>query len=141
MANRQQRRAAQRNGLGDMLGQLAAKAGQANEPEPEDLNNLPKPNTQTIDRESGKIIWDWYLDQFTVTSELTTADNSYDVHIKRLSGDGLADSWEMYPETAKIVGQALVSAWNWKDIWKVHAGGFIAKELGIPEPKEDNGDE
>lgn len=143
MANRQQRRAAAKSGAGpefrDLLNKLQDAAARAKaedtDDEADDLNILPKPDKQEIKRPLGTIEWDWNCtENITVRSILVQGSHAYNVFIETT----VDFEYPLCAEEAKIVGQALVSAWNWRDVWQFHAGGFIARDMGLVEPEEDS---
>lgn len=139
MANRQQRRAAQKGGMQAIVeGLQKAAAKQTPEDEAEDLNILPKPNKQEIKKDLGLIEWYWYCGLYTVHSCLQTPTGEYKIELTGASGETPQQIFE--PEEAKMVGQALLSAWNWQEIWQMHAGSFIAADMGLGAPVVDSDD-
>lgn len=133
----------------DILGGIAQKLKergeqmqeqQGDDEEVEDLNILPFPNSQNIYGNNGTIVWEWIVnEEVTVTAVLYTKDDTpeggntgfkkgdYNI-VQHTCDDSGENDWT--PEDAKILGQALISASNWKNIWRDHAGKFIAQELG-----------
>ncbi len=108
-------------------------------PEGSDLANvLPKPETQEIG--DGIIAWRWTLCDGSVTIEslLATRDDNqanmrkdeYTVNLKMPESN--KGTYILNGEVAKNLGQAILSAYNWKDIWKLHAGDFLLEELSRP---------
>lgn len=98
-------------------------------------NVLPKPNTQDIG--DGVIVWRWeVLDgAVMIESVLATRDDNQ-AHLSKdeyvVSIDLPASEtgkYSFYDDSAKEVGQAILSAWNWKEIWKLHAGDFLLETL------------
>lgn len=148
MANRERRRRPQKKGapgIGAFLQNLkdnAEKQNAANqESEPEDLNILPLPSTQDVGPAS--ISWNWYPTSFVnVIGLLFTKGaapdkrGTYTVRVSGLESSSLANPVELTGDDAKLIGQALISAWNYKNVWKHHAGSFIEREqMGEYAPK------
>lgn len=146
-----------KQGLGDILSQMGQRARQAQQQQPsqqeaEDLNVLPLPATQDVIQKS-MIVWKWPINNdFSVVATLYTKDTpegkevgSYEVELLTPGKDEPFEINFDVPEVAKFVGQALISAWNYKNIWKLHAGEFLERELMQPasegcSPEEpDNG--
>jgi hypothetical protein len=50
---------------------------------------------------------------------------------------GEENSYSMSLEVSKEFGKAMLSAYNWKEIWKLHAGDFLLEELS-QEPEPDH---
>ena len=146
-----------KQGLGDILSQMGQRARQAQQQQPpqqqaDDLNVLPLPATQEI-IQNCMIVWKWPIDNdFSIVATLYTKDvrnegyaGDYIVQLLTPGKDDLFEINFTVPEIAKFVGQALISAWNYKNIWKLHAGEFLERELMQPasegcSPEEpDNG--
>lgn len=118
----------------EALKSAAAQGNGSGSDEAEDLNKLPKPTEQKIDKEQGYIEWSWGCGStdYKVVSSLNTVTGEYYVTIQRVVTSAQTPGvFGMSGDDAKIVGQALVSAWNWQEIWQMHAGEFIAREMGI----------
>lgn len=122
--------------------QQAATEMQNGEPE-EDLNVLPFPESQNIS-DTG-IEWVWpvfgstiFVYGFLFTRDVDSAegnvkDNTYrhgkkGDYIVQLKMPGNHEVWGI-SDCAKELGQAMVSASNWVNIWKDHAGMFLEKQL------------
>ena len=91
--------------------------------ESDDLNILPLPTTQRVGTHS--LTWTWTCDTTLVVSTLDVVEDRYHVTLRRTS-------WgEEYlaGDNAKILGQALISAWNWKNVWKQHAGELLLRTM------------
>lgn len=98
----------------------------------DDLNILPFPISQTIDQEYGEITWKWDTwsspEPETSPQVIAILETRVDRYTVKIEGStSLQDS--LSPENAKMLGQALVSAWNWKEIWQSHAGSFLLKSM------------
>lgn len=168
MANREQRRAAQK-GAGtkfiEGLAQAAAKASENQQaknnvdydddegvPEPEDLNILPLPNYQEI--VSGKWMqWCWIIADgqtvggIKVFGILYLSDvgggkrkGEYEVQLclGKHHGSTEENVFHLAPGLTKEIGQALISAQNWQNIWKQHAGTYLEAEWFGPSEKPSN---
>lgn len=134
-------------GLVERLNEAAKKAQQAAQedsmPPKEDLNILPFPLSQQIKRNDcgAWLQWEWEPVGMgiKIIGLLYTQDSSwpdsgiedkpqghYEVQLS-LPTDDYVHTFD--PVIAKGIGQSLIAAWNWKDIWKEHAGTFLEKEL------------
>lgn len=98
------------------------------------LNMLPKPDSQSIG--NGIIVWQWIVEDKVFiqsvlatrnTNELGLEKDGYLVTVKMPESDDF--SYSMFDETAKDIGQALLSAWNWQNVWKLHAADFLLESL------------
>lgn len=104
------------------------------------INVLPKPDTQEIG--DGVIVWRWTLlnGSAVVESVLAFKENNqqnlnkdeYVVSVKLPGSEN--GTYSFYDDTSKAVGQAILSAWNWKTIWKLHAGDFLLESLSDEQP-------
>lgn len=103
------------------------------------VNMLPKPDSQEIG--NGFIMWRWapegaVIESFLVTrhvNDLGLDKDSYVVNLRLPESEEF--SWAMFDDVAKGIGSSLLSAWNWKNIWKLHAGDFLL-EVMSQEPVE-----
>ncbi|AKU45379.1 hypothetical protein MADRUGA_90 [Mycobacterium phage Madruga] len=103
--------------------------------EGEDLNLLPFPVTQEICAKW--IHWKWEpCGDVNVWGILYTKDYEDDgtVHKKgdyevQFSPKNIASIGSFSQEHAKAIGHALMSAANWKNVWKEHAGKFLEMSL------------
>lgn len=99
------------------------------------VNVLPKPDTQDIG--DGVIVWRWNLlnGSVVIESVLATrqpnqqnlAKDEYVVSLKLPESEN--GTYSFYDDTSKDIGQAILSAYNWKSIWKINAGDFLLEEL------------
>ena len=109
---------------------------------PEDFNTLVLPNKQEIKED--RIKWTWevheYVNpdedenpltvQYTITGELFTKDTLKGEYYVEFGGDeSPALPIKFVGDESKNVGKALISAWNYHNVWKDHAGYFIEKEV------------
>lgn len=107
------------------------------------VNVLPKPDTQEIG--DGVIVWRWtLLDGSTIVESVLAfkeknqqnlSKDEYVVSLKLPSSEN--GTYSFYDDTSKAVGQAILSAWNWKAIWKLHAGDFLLESLSEEQPYHD----
>ena len=144
MPNRAARRQAKKQVLGNIFSEMAKRAKEAQaqkQPEEnmeEDLNILPLPESQRI-IEKSMIVWTWPInDDFEVISifYLVEQDEKFpgDYEVK-FTGPGEFDFDTITFDSvdiAKKIGQALISASNYKNVWKLHAGTFLERELVQP---------
>lgn len=134
---------AEKNGLAQLLDKVAEGLSKAkkNVAVGEDVANiLPKPVSQEIG--DGVIVWTWMVPgDITVESVLATRNNNqsklekgeYVVGVKLPESEN--STYALHGDTAKDLGQAILSAWNWKNIWRVHAGDYLLDVLSFePEP-------
>ena len=138
MPNRAARRQAKKKGFGEALSEFAQRAKDAQQqqgqPQGDDLNVLPLPATQDVIQDC-MIVWKWPINNsFEVVAVLYTKDTpegnkagDYEVELGAFSTINFSAS-----EEAKFVGQALISAWNYQNIWKLHAGEFMERQLMQP---------
>lgn len=134
----------EKNGFAQFLDGLMEKRNKSND---DVLNILPKPDSQVISE--GLIVWQWRLDSCVVESVLATRNTNplnlekdkYVVNIQMPKTEECL--YSLFGDTAKEIGQALLSAWNWQKIWKLHAGDFLLEVLSqeptecvLPEPPE-----
>lgn len=104
-----------------------------NVPSTNDLNILPKPGVQDIG--DGVIVWRWFVGGVVIETALATRDNNqmnievgkYMISVKMPESDN--GMYTLYEDVSKELGQALVSAWNWQHVWKLHAGDYLLSEL------------
>ena len=151
--NRAQRRAAAQGlgkGLSEIMRNTAARAEEMNnsQGDGEDLNILPMPLSQEIKKTptASWIEWTWEPVGLgiKIIGILYTQDSSwetdtpdkkqgdYEVQLSLPTQEEVITFSGVYtydPILAKPIGQALISAANWKNIWKEHAGTFLEKEL------------
>lgn len=145
--NRAERRKVQKkfgNNLADALKEAIQKNGdnvsdnddnigsEVMETEPEDLNILPLPVQQSV--ESTRMVWVWTpMEGVFVFGKLYTAhDDGFNPGdwIVELTIPGIdTESYALTDDAPKLIGQALISAWNYKNIWKQHAGEFLERQL------------
>jgi hypothetical protein len=112
---------------------LLDKMAQGKQDKGEDFNVLPKPATQDIGY--GLIVWQWFIGDITVEGALATQETNrlsleqgdYAVTIKMPENENYI--YSLVGDTAKDVGKCILSAWNWKEIWKLHAGDFLLEKL------------
>lgn len=110
------------------------------------LNMLPKPNSQEIG--DGIIVWRWFAGEAVVESILTTRNHNQvnlekDTYVVTLQlPESESFSYSFFDESSREVAQALLSAWNWQHVWKLHAGDFLLDILSqepvqtIPTPAD-----
>lgn len=143
--NRAERRKMQKK-LGDNLADALKEAMEKKneiieETQAEDLNILPMPVEQIVEDHS--MAWIWIpMGGVFVVGRLFTADVN-----ERKKGDWVVelaipgidtDCYALTDEAPKTIGQALISAWNYKNIWKQHAGEFLEKQLMYRENVDVN---
>jgi hypothetical protein len=103
------------------------------DPTHEYLNILPMPDTQVISEKW--IEWQWNVFEHRVFGILYTQSyefhqpGSYEVQLSMSCGPKAQSVFVVSPDEAKALGQALISASNWRNIWKEHAGYFLEKQL------------
>ena len=110
--------------------------------EQEDLNILPLPEDQIV--MDDRIFWIWrpWGEDVVVHGILFTKDvdkgrelqqkGSYRVDL--LMAGKSDNHFQLFGDSAKRIGQALISAQNYENIWKEYAGEFMEKQLmGEPE--------
>lgn len=106
------------------------------------LNMLPKPDSQEIG--DGIILWRWNIEGVAIVeSVLATRTHNqvgmekgkYVVNIQLPESENF--SYAFFDDTAKDVAQAMLSAWNWQHIWKLHAGDFLLEVLS-KEPVDES---
>lgn len=110
--------------------------------EQEDLNILPLPEEQVV--LDDRIVWTWrpwgeevsvHGILFTKRVETNTElqeKGSYRVDLA-LAGKN-KNTFSLFSDSARFIGQALISAHNYQHIWKEYAGEFMEKQLmGEPE--------
>lgn len=137
------------SGLGKVLQQaLKPRVGDPSSLE-FDFNTLVLPNTQVI--HPNCIVWEWIIEEdvpefdgpadpyrYVITGCLCTkgaAKGTYNVSLdKQVVGqledvEPLAVPISFWADETRLVGQALISAWNYHNVWKDHAGYFIEKEV------------
>lgn len=130
-----------KSGLGAVLAEIAKKA-QENQQEQEvesveqDLNVLPLPSTQHIGTKD--IRWEWEVTpEIKVISELTLGGplaRRYAVEIFNDEENNI-----LYFENSdvpKFLGQAILAAWNHKNVWKEHVGAFLEQAMTTPQPQQ-----
>lgn len=152
--NRAERRTIQKKGknLLELLKEAAEKSSEdAPQTEQDDLNILPLPIDQRVEDDS--MLWIWLPSEDTVVLGrlYTKHSDGYEPgdYIVELSMpkaiEGVhTESFILNNDGAKVIGQCLVSAWNYKNIWKEHAGDFLERQLmtrTIEAPAEDDEDE
>ena len=92
--------------------------------ESDDLNILPLPTTQRVGTHS--LTWTWTCDTTLVVSTLDVVEDRY--HVTLHAGNSRGEEY-LAGDNAKILGQALISAWNWKNVWKQHAGELLLRTM------------
>lgn len=128
----------EKNGLAQVLDKIVEamskpREGGVKSEKGEVANILPKPDSQDIG--DGLIIWHWKTKDVTVESVLVTKENNpvklpkgtYLVNLQMPQTDNCA--YSLLGESAKEIGQAILSAYNWQNIWKLHAGDFLLEKL------------
>lgn len=130
----------EKTGIAQFIDKIAEGLGKGKAETPEVANVLPKPITQDIG--DGVIVWRWEIlnGSITVESTLATrepnqaklAKDEYVVAVAFPESDNA--TYCFYDDSAKDVGQAILSAWNWKEIWKLHAGDFLLEKLSQELP-------
>lgn len=136
----------EKSGIAQFIDKLAEGISKSKQASTDDVANvLPKPETQEIG--DGVIVWRWETLGGSVIIESTLAtrepnqahlaQDEYVVALKLPTSDN--DTYAFYDDSAKDVGQAILSAYNWKEIWKLHAGDFLLEQLKnepVAEPEE-----
>lgn len=124
----------EKNGFAQVLDKIVEGISSAKKKEPgDDLNMLPKPHLQEVG--DGIIVWRWYIGGVVIESILVTRQanqmgldkGEYTVSMKLPESD--KGMYTLNGDIAKEIGQSLTSAWNWKNVWKLHAGDFLLGEL------------
>lgn len=134
-------------GIAQFIDKLMEGMNKAKPENPDVANVLPKPDTQDIG--DGVIVWRWEVlnGSIMVESVLATreenqaklAKDEYVVSVDLpVSENG---KYSFYDESSKEVGQAILSAWNWKEIWKLHAGDFLLENLSQERCVSDDPEE
>jgi hypothetical protein len=126
----------EKNALANFLDGVKKMKDQQGEDQADDLNILPMPSSQEVN--PGKWIkWTWntafeakvfgilYLNDHE-DGKLFNEKGSYEVQLSMNYEHRL---FILTPADARDIGQAMVSASNWVNIWKDHAGYFMEKEL------------
>lgn len=131
-----------KNGIAQILDKVFdALMKSRNDSNSDDMYILPKPNSQEIG--NGIIVWRWHLnDAILVESVLATRNandiglekDQYIVNLKMPESQNF--SYTFLDSLTKKIGQALLSAWNWQEIWKIHAGDFLLEILSKEPPEE-----
>jgi hypothetical protein len=147
--NRAERRKMQKNfgnNIANVLKEAVEKSNENTEESSvfeEDLNILPLPIQQIV--ENTYMMWVWVpMNGVQVFGKLFTKHEDGfspgDWVVEMAIPEINAESYLFTDDAPKLVGQALVSAWNYKNIWKQHAGDFLERQLmtmsviaGIPE--------
>ena len=142
MANRQQRRQMNKKSpLGDAIKNLAQqvqKSREENEQQPEDLNILPFPSSQKIHED--RIDWKWdslVNSEFTVHATYYMDSGVYHVELqtgKPFPDDDTERTGEIYclsPDEPKVLGQALLAAWDWENRWQEHMGRLMLRDRAM----------
>jgi hypothetical protein len=136
----------EKNGFAQVLDKLveglnkAKKNGSSISTSSDVANVLPKPTNQNIG--DGVIVWQWMVPgEVIVEAVLATRTHNqsslekgeYVVGVQFPESENA--TYALYGDSAKDVGQAILSAWNWKNIWRLHAGDFLLEELSWePQP-------
>lgn len=122
--------------LGEAMKKLAdslkQKAPQANAEENQDISGgLPKPDKQTIGGSGvskSSIRWEWNPLPEKEVQVIAVYDREaavkYGVHLC-LEGDDEREV-DLAPEECKALGESLISAWQWEEVWQQHAGEYLA---------------
>ena len=126
---------AEKNAFANMLDKLA----QGKPDKGEDFNILPKPVKQDIGY--GLIVWQWFVGDIIIESALATnevnrlamPEGEYSITMTMPESNN--HIYALDNDLAKDLGKAILSAWNWKEIWKVHAGDLLLQKLS-KEPGE-----
>lgn len=138
---------ADKNGFAQVLDKIVegiANSKNKEQSSSQDLNMLPKPGVQQIG--DGVIVWRWFCGGVVIEAVLATRhgnqmnleEGKYLISVKMPeSSNGM---YTLYEEVAKELGQALMSAWNWQHVWKLHAGDFLLEEMS-KQPAEEFIDE
>ena len=142
MANRQQRRQMNKKSpLGDAIKNLAQqvqKSREDNEQQQEDLNILPFPASQKIHED--RIDWKWdslVNSEFTVHATYYMDSGVYHVELqtgKPFPDDDTDRTGEVYclsPDEPKVLGQALIAAWDWENRWQEHMGRLMLRDRAM----------
>lgn len=110
----------------------------------DDLNILPMPIDQKVLPEY--MLWTWQPTSRVLVSAYLFRKNVDYANFKHKRGE-----WYVVMEKdeesatigfstdfdeAKLVGQALISAWNYERVWKLHAGTFMERQLFTDEDGE-----
>lgn len=118
--------------------ELTGQSEPENQPEAEDFNILPFPENQEIrNGENGAWIqWWWDIGEVRVWGILYTTDTKSNDGLRKkgqyevqLSMPEKNDVYNFNSDESKAIGKAMLSASNWINIWKEHAGMFLEKNL------------
>lgn len=131
----------EKNGMAQILDKIVEGLASAKKKEEssEDLNMLPKPGVQDIG--DGVLVWRWFVGGVVIETVLATRHENqmgieagkYTISMKMPESD--KGMYTLYEDVSKELGQALMSAWNWQHVWKLHAGDFLLDEMS-KEPAE-----
>src|ERR1700754_2620548 len=114
----------------------------------DDLNMLTKPTSQDILYDQGEITWTWKPidDDYVVTSTLYTKHKGvhsvgdYVVNLESLkkfyTDNNSYVVIKMTADQSKNLGQALLAAYKWEEVWKDYAGDYLWNSLVDKEEKE-----
>jgi hypothetical protein len=106
--------------------------GEGMETEPEDLNILPLPVQQAVEQTHMMWVWTPMQGVFVFGKLYTAHDDGFNPGdwIVEMAIPGIdSESYAFTDDAPKLIGQALISAWNYKNIWKQHAGEFLERQL------------
>lgn len=123
----------EKNGFAQIMDKIAEGLAKKKEEAEEDLNMLPKPAIQMLG--DGIIIWRWFCGGVVIEAMLATRHENqenlepgkYVISMKMPESDN--GMYTLYEDVSKELGQALMSAWNWQHVWKMHAGEFLLDEM------------
>jgi hypothetical protein len=96
---------------------------------------LPKPATQQITDEY--LIWEWFpfesSDQVVITAELNRSTKEWNVGLRCIR------QMTMNADEARLLGEALLSAYEWKTTWKLHFADMMMGEMDsvLPSPSPE----
>lgn len=131
----------EKNGFAQVLDKIAEGVSRNAKKDDDVLNMLPKPNNQEIG--DGIIVWRWHLTSGTVieailatrhSNQVNLEKDTYVVNVQFPKSNNC--SYSFFDDTAKEIGQALLSAWNWQNVWKLHVGDFLLETLSKEPPQE-----
>lgn len=102
--------------------------------ETEDLNILPLPDTQWISKD--EVEWVWAIEpntQVSVVLHAVDKDDHRGGDFEIILHQHKSEDYRSINATyAKRLGQVLISASNWHNVWKDHVGTLLERSLGGP---------
>lgn len=111
------------------------------------MSDFVKPTNQVIG--DGFIAWQWVLleGNVVVESALSLREGNetnlpvgdYAVSLRLPASEQEGDPVYVFSdESVNIVGSALCTAWEWKDVWTEHAGEYLRELISRPVETESD---